>query len=103
MEPTDFDESWTFFETNLYGFEYLLEPQAHMTFGYTLNGNDGFNGYGEADYTFQPGKVYLAYWDYFKVGNPYLGIADNNHWNSYTTNARSYASMKALPGNMWSK
>ncbi len=103
VEPTDFIKSWTFFETNIYGFDYFLAPQAHMTFGYTLNGNDGFNGYGEADYTFQPGKVYLAYWDYFKVGNPYLGIADNNHWNSYTTNARSYASMKALPGNMWSK
>lgn len=103
-EPADFDEFWTYFQSNLYGYAYFLAPEASMTFGYTLDGETTFKSYGETTkQVFQPGKVYLGYWDYFKVGNPYLGIADNKHWNSYTTNARSYASMKTLPGNIWSK
>ncbi|MBQ5475593.1 MAG: hypothetical protein IIT65_13155, partial [Lachnospiraceae bacterium] len=48
---------------------------------------DVFNGYGEQTCNITSGKVYLAYWDYFKVGNPYFGIADNNHWNRYETRA----------------
>lgn len=103
-EPADFDESWTHFQSNLYGYKYFLAPEASMVFGYMLDGETTFHPYGETTkQVFQPGKVHLGYWDYFKVGNPYLGIADNNHWNSYSTNTRASASIKALAGNMWSK
>lgn len=80
-EPEDFD--WTYFQTNLYGFFYILAPRCKVTFGYILEGDDGFNGKGEATYDITTGETYLAYWDWIKVGNPYFGIADNNHWNSY--------------------
>lgn len=104
-EPADFDKTWTYFQTNLYGYTYFLAPEASMVFGYTLDGETKFNPYGEtAKLTFQPGKVYLGYWDYFKIGNPYLGIADNNHWNSYPPkNTRANVSIKALSDNIWSK
>lgn len=83
--PSDYqDGSWTFFKTNLYGYCYLLDPSINLIFGYVLDGKTTFNGYGEGTYDLEAGKMYLAYWDYFKVGNPYFGIADNNHWNTYS-------------------
>lgn len=87
--PSDFDESWTFFKSNLYDYFYILAPQAHVQFGYINDGSSTFSGYGEATYSIVNGQTYLAYWDYFQVGNPYFGIADNNHWHTYnemTTN-----------------
>ncbi len=96
-EPTNFDDSWAYFQKDLYGYAYFLAPEASMTFGYTLDGETTFHSYGKATKTFQPGKVHLAYWDYFQVGNPYMGIADNSHWNTYTTKAISDVSTTALP------
>jgi len=84
-EPSDFDKDWTFFKTNLYGYFYILSPQVRVQFGYVPEGTQYFTGYGEASYNIVSGKTYLAYWDYFQVGNPYFGIADNNHWNTYTS------------------
>ena len=43
-----------------------------------------FSPYGEKTTTFTPGITYLAYWDYFQIGNPYLIPADNNHWHDYS-------------------
>lgn len=87
FDPDDFvDEdnvAWTYFKTNLYGYCYILEPEQRNIFGYILEGDDSFKGYGEQNTNFTPGTTYLAYWDYFKIGNPYLGVADNNHWNDY--------------------
>lgn len=84
-EPSDYvDGSWEFFKTNVYGFCYFLDPSVILKFGYVLDGETGFYGYGEGTYELENGKTYLAYWDYFKVGNPYFGIADNNHWNTYS-------------------
>lgn len=82
-EPNDFDSSWTFFKSNLYGFFHILAPKCNIQFGYILEGESTFNGYGEATYSITTGMTYLAYWDWFKVGNPYFGKADNNHWNTY--------------------
>lgn len=83
--PTLFDKNWTHFGSNLYAYFYILEPQANIKFGYTLEGETGFHGYGEQSITIEePGMTYLAYWDWFKVGNPYFGKADNNHYNSYS-------------------
>ena len=96
MEPQDFNDDWTFFETNLYDFFYILTPDPHVVFGYTLDGNDIFTGYGEATYNIQNGTTYLAYWDYFKVGNPYFGIADNSHWNTYSSSAPSMIISKKI-------
>ena len=84
-EPTEYDDSWTFFKTNLYGYCYIMEPSVKLTFGYSLKGEETFNPHGEGTYQLSAGKTYLAYWDYFQVGNPYFGIADNNHWNRYNT------------------
>lgn len=89
MEPSDFNEDWTFFKTNLYGYSYVIAPNFNIYFGYVLQGESTFQGYGKADYSNQNGKVYLAYWDWFQVGNPFYGIADNNHWNVYTNNAKA--------------
>lgn len=84
LEPDDFDDgSWTHFMTNLYSYTYVLEPEQRTTFGLVREGDSGFSGYGEQTTSFTPGTTYLAYWDYFKIGNPYLGVADNNHWNDY--------------------
>lgn len=83
VEPTDFDESWTHFKSNLYAYAYILEPEQHTTFGLKTEGKNTFSGYGEQNTTFTSGITYLAYWDYFKIGNPYLGPADNKHWNDY--------------------
>ena len=88
-EPTDFDESWTFFKSNLYGYFYVLQPNVHLLFGYIPDGEDNFYSYGENSYTLNNGQMYLAYWDYFQIGNPYFGVADNSHWNSYDSYAQT--------------
>lgn len=82
--PDMFDDEWTFFKSNLYDYSYILAPSCKICFGYTPEGSENFNAYGEAVYNIQNGKTYLAYWDWFQVGNPYFGIADNNHWNDYS-------------------
>lgn len=88
LEPKNFSSTWKWFQSNLYDYFYILAPTAEITFGYKNEGENYFNGYGEATYTIQSGKMYLAYWDYFKIGNPYFGLADNNHWNTYSTSTR---------------
>lgn len=87
LEPTNFNESWTFFKSNLYDYCYILAPEFNLTFGYKMQGANGFTSCGMNNYSIQNGKMYLAYWDWFKVGNPYFGPADNNHWNTYTKNS----------------
>lgn len=94
LEPTDFDDNWTYFQSNLYDYFFILAPNPHIVFGYYLDGSEGFTPYGESTYTITPGQTYLAYWDYFKVGNPYFGIADNNHWNTYSSSSRANARMQ---------
>lgn len=89
MEPTDFNSSWTFFQSNLYSYFYILAPEFNLTFGYMSQGDSGFTSYGENTYTIKSGTVYLAYWDWFQVGNPYFGEADNDHWNTYSTNSKA--------------
>lgn len=89
LRPQDFSSDWTFFKTNLYDFFYILAPSVNIEFGYTMDGEDTFTGYGNANYNIVSGKTYLAYWDNFQIGNPYFGIADNNHWNSYSTSSSS--------------
>lgn len=82
------DGTWTHFMSNIYGYAYILSPSTELQFGYVLEGAPTtFIGYGQASYTIQPGRVYLAYWDYFQVGAPYFGIADNNHWHTYNQRA----------------
>lgn len=88
LEPADFDEDWTFFRSNLYTYFYILQPNIHIQFGYIPEGETGFYGYGDNSYTLTSGQMYLAYWDYFQIGNPYFGVADNNHWNSYESSAK---------------
>jgi len=88
LEPQDFDRTWTFFKTNLYSYYYILSPKETLCFGYVLDGESTFHAYGENFYNIESGKVYLSYWDYFQVGNPYFGIADNSHWHSYSSSAR---------------
>lgn len=83
LKPEFFNDSWTYFETNLYSYCYILEPEQLTCFGYMKDGETTFHKYGDQTTNYISGKTYLAYWDYFKVGNPYLGIADNNHWNDY--------------------
>ena len=73
----------TNFDMNYARLCYILEPQQHIVFGYVEEGSEKFSGYGEQDVTYRSGTTYLAYWDYFKVGEPYFGVADNNHWNYY--------------------
>ena len=79
FEPSDFD--WKYFQNNCYGYFYILNPKMKAVFGYELEGDTGFNPYGEGSYSINNGQTYLAYWNWFKVGNPYFGKADNNHWN----------------------
>lgn len=83
LEPTDFNKSWEYFQSNLYDYFYILAPSFNATFGYVLEGENFFHSYGEASYTITNGQTYLAYWDYLVYGNPYFGLADNNHWNNY--------------------
>lgn len=98
LEPSDFSQSkdYGYFRTNLYDYLYILAPSFNATFGYVLDGESSFSGYGEGNYTIQNGQTYLAYWDWFQVGNPYFGIADNNHWHSYASNARSLTSKRVI-------
>ncbi len=94
FEPSDFDDDWTYFQSNLYSFFHLLSPNPTIIFGYELDGENYFHPYGEGTYNIQNGKTYLAYWDYFQVGNPYFGIADNNHWNTYSSEVKALAPAK---------
>ncbi len=87
MVPSDFDDSWTYFKSNLYDYCHILAPQANVQFGYVSEGKSTFSGYGEATYDIVNGQTYLAYWDYFQVGNPYFGLADNSHWHTYNVKA----------------
>ena len=81
---------WTSFKSNFYGYCYVLETEQTTCFGYTLDGQNNFKGpYGEQTITYKPGTTYLAYWDYFQIGAPYFGLADNNHWHFYTAKTRS--------------
>lgn len=83
MEPTNFDDSWTFFKTNLYGYYFFLPEQSELTFGYsTVTNMNTFSSYGQGTYKLKPGEVYLAYWNYLKVGKPYFGMAKNYNWNT---------------------
>lgn len=81
--PSEYNDDWIFFEGNggLCSWFYILAPQCNIEFGYILDGEESFHDYGEANYTIQSGKTYLAIWDYLYVGNPYFGLADNNHWD----------------------
>lgn len=89
MEPSDFDSSWTYFKTNLYDYFYILSPNPEIFFGYVPKGASSFTGYGQKNVTIRSGNTYLAYWDYFEVGNPYFGEANNNQWHTYSQ-ARAY-------------
>ncbi len=88
-DPTDFDESWTYFRSNLYSYCYVLAPEFNFCFGYTLEGSSTFQAYGQSKYSITPGVVYLAYWDHFQIGNPYFGKADNNHWHDYSAETKA--------------
>lgn len=110
VEPDDFDDDWTYFQTNLYSYAYILEPEQRTTFGLKREGETSFSAYGEQTTSFTPGTTYLAYWDYFKIGEPYLGPADNNHWNDYqpkTIYEEPYtiwgASLSTVKSQMYSK
>lgn len=83
LTPASFSDDWTFFKSNLYSYCYILAPSFDMCFGYILKNETNFNAYGQAHYNIMDGKMYLAYWDWFKVGNPYFGLATNNKWNNY--------------------
>ncbi|MCH5223510.1 MAG: hypothetical protein J1E82_05660 [Muribaculaceae bacterium] len=89
--PEDFASSkdYGYFRTDLISYFYILNPSSDLCFGCKVDGATGFFPYGENHYTIQDGKTYLAYWDWFKVGEPYFGIANNNHWNTYSTKSRS--------------
>lgn len=97
MEPQDFDKDWIYFKTNLYDYFYILAPEFNLCFGCTMKGQNGFNAFGEQDCTIEYGKTYLAYWDYFQLGNPYFGIADNNHWNTYSSGSAKAPSTRIWP------
>lgn len=96
LSPQDFNKEWTYFMTNLYGYFYILAPDFNLCFGYVLNGQNTFSMFGKQDCNIQYGKTYLAYWDYFQVGNPYFGIADNNHWNDYSSSSAKEACTSIL-------
>lgn len=96
LEPQDFDNNWTYFKKNLYSYFYILAPDFNLCFGYVLNGQNTFSMFGKQDCNIQYGKTYLAYWDYFQVGNPYFGIADNNHWNDYSSSSAKEACTSIL-------
>lgn len=83
LEPDDFNKDWTYYMTNLYSYFYILAPNPRIVFGLMSEGDDGFTAYGEKDYSIVNGQAYLAYWDYFTVGEPYFGVATNNRWHSY--------------------
>ncbi len=74
--------NWTFFESDVYGYFYILAPRCSIYFGYTKEGENTFNGHGMKTYDITSGTTYLAYWDWFHQGNPYFGVATNNKWYS---------------------
>ena len=96
LEPSDFSLSkdYGYFRTNLYSYVYILAPSFNAAFGYQLDGENFFHSYGQGNYTIQNGQTYLAYWDWFQVGNPYFGEADNNHWHTYDSNVKSMEPLK---------
>ena len=69
---------------NTVSYSFLLEPEETLVFGLTRVDETSFTPYGETSAKLEAGKVYLAYWDHLKLGAPYFGIADNNHFNTYT-------------------
>ena len=99
FEPSNFvvdGNRWTYFMTNIYGYCYILETEQTTCFGYALDGETSFRGpYGEQNNTFQAGTTYLAYWDYFQIGAPYFGVADNNHWHYYIAKTRSASTIES--------
>lgn len=98
LEPSDFSLSkdYGYFRTNLYSYFYMLAPSFNATFGYVLDGEDSFHGYGQDNYAITNGQTYLAYWDWFQVGNPYFGVADNNHWHTYSSAAPQRAASSII-------
>jgi len=67
-----------------YSYSYIFNTDkvARQCYGYVIIGSSSFRGeYGKAEYKTEPGKTYLSYWDYNYIGNPYFGVADNNHWD----------------------
>lgn len=101
LKPSDWE--WTFFKADLYGYFYILAPQSDVCFGYMSEGDSSFTDEGtQYDKTFENGRMYLAYWDRFAVGNPYFDIADNNHWNTYSSaSAKAAATAKAARGRLF--
>ena len=96
VSPQDFNKDWTYFMTNIIGYFYMLAPEFNLCFGYTLMSQNSFAGFGQQNTSIEYGKTYLAYWDYFQVGNPYFGIADNNHWNDYSSSSAKEACTSIL-------
>lgn len=99
LEPSDFKDSkeYGYFRTDIYDYFYILAPSFKAVFGYEFEGDTSFHGYGEDNYSIENGQTYLAYWDWFQIGNPYLGKADNNHWHVYSAaSTRGYDSPKDL-------
>lgn len=96
LTPSSFSASkdYGYFRTNLYAYFYILAPSFNGCFGYMLDGENAFTAYGMSNYTITNGNTYLAYWDWFQVGNPYFGVADNNHWHRYSNDARGYTASK---------
>lgn len=66
-----------------YTYSYIMDTgnPMELQFGYKLKNENIFHGYGDGTYTLESGKTYLAFWDYLYIGNPYFGVADNNHWD----------------------
>ncbi len=80
IKPSDFD--WDFFETNICDYVYILAPKCNIIFGYEIDDDNNLDGGTILDvYSIEAGKTYLAYWDYLYEGNPYFGLADNQHWD----------------------
>ncbi len=70
------DDAWS------YSYIFNTDKTTRLCFGYSMKDHDGFYGsYGQSEYKTEPGKAYLSYWDYDYIGNPYFGVADNNHWD----------------------
>lgn len=69
---------------NTAAFSFLLEPQETIAFGLMHVDETTFTPYGQSTVQLEAGKTYLAYWDHFRLGAPYFGLADNNHFNTYT-------------------
>lgn len=82
IKPSDF--GWDYFKANIYDYVYILAPKCNIEFGYILQDNTSIDKWVMLEKTtIEKGKVYLAYWNYLYVGNPYFGIANNNIWQYY--------------------